>query len=115
LVKGIREAHKGNAYFSPSIAKVFRDRARGAFEGGHQGKSRNALTARQAEVLQLIAEGLANKQIAAELGISIKTVEKHRDQLMKKLGIHDIAGLTRHAVAKGIVGVTRENTVLKQE
>ena len=61
------------------------------------------LTTREAEVLQLIAEGHANKQIAAELCISIKTVEKHRQQVMNKLGIHDVAGLTRHAIAKGII------------
>jgi DNA-binding NarL/FixJ family response regulator len=51
----------------------------------------------------LIAEGRANKQIAAELCISIKTVEKHRQQVMNKLGIHDVAGLTRHAISKGII------------
>jgi DNA-binding NarL/FixJ family response regulator len=54
-------------------------------------------------VLQLIAEGQANKQIAGELCISIKTVEKHRQQLMNKLNIHDIAGLTRYAIAKGVI------------
>jgi DNA-binding NarL/FixJ family response regulator len=61
------------------------------------------LTTREAEVLQLIAEGQANKQIAAELSISIKTVEKHRQQVMNKLNIHDVAGLTRHAIARGII------------
>ena len=64
------------------------------------------LTTREAEVLQLIAEGQANKQIAAELNISIKTVEKHRQQVMNKLNIHDVAGLTRHAIAKGIIETT---------
>jgi DNA-binding NarL/FixJ family response regulator len=54
-------------------------------------------------VLQLIAEGFPNKQIASELGISIKTVEKHRQQVMNKLNIHDVAGLTRYAIAKGVV------------
>jgi hypothetical protein len=54
-------------------------------------------------VLQLIAEGKTNKQIASELGISIKTVEKHRQHLMQKLSIHDIAGLTRYAVAAGVI------------
>ena len=67
------------------------------------GRRTNELTPREAEVLQLIAEGLANKQIAAELSISIKTVEKHRQQVMNKLGIHEVAGLTRHAIAKGII------------
>jgi DNA-binding NarL/FixJ family response regulator len=104
LLKAIREAHKGNAYFSPSIAKRLRDQCREAFVSGAPTRRRSdQLTAREAEVLQLIAEGRANKQIASELCISIKTVEKHRQQVMNKLGIHDVAGLTRHAISKGII------------
>ena len=104
LLRAIREAQRGNAYFSPSIAKRLRDQCRGAFAYGQSGRKRaDYLTAREAEVLQLIAEGRANKQIAAELCISIKTVEKHRQQVMNKLNIHDVAGLTRHAIAKGII------------
>jgi DNA-binding CsgD family transcriptional regulator len=61
------------------------------------------LTSREAEVLQLIAEGYANKQIAAELAISIKTVEKHRQRMMAKLDLHDTAGVTRFAVSMGVV------------
>ena len=61
------------------------------------------MTPREREVLQLIAEGNANKQTAAELGISIKTVEKHRQSLMNKLDIHDTAGLTRYAIVVGII------------
>ena len=107
LLKAIREAHKGNAFFSPSIAKRLRDQCREAFVSGQPARKRAAgLTTREAEVLQLIAEGRANKQIAAELCISIKTVEKHRQQVMNKLGIHDVAGLTRHAIAKGIIEAT---------
>src|SRR5246127_5203697 len=104
LIKAIREAYRGNAYFSPSIAKRLRDHYREAFISGQAAKPRtHSLTSREAEVLQLIAEGKPNKQIAAELCISIKTVEKHRQQLMNKLNIHDTAGLTRHAVSKGII------------
>jgi len=104
LLKAIREAYRGNAYFSPAIAKRLRDHCREALAGGQALKRRSDyLTAREAEVLQLIAEGRANKQIASELCISIKTVEKHRQQVMNKLGIHDVAGLTRHAIAKGII------------
>src|SRR5436309_213905 len=107
LLKAIREAHKGNAFFSPSIAKRLRDHCREAFVSGQPVRRRtDYLTTREAEVLQLIAEGRANKQIAAELCISIKTVEKHRQQVMNKLGIHDAAGLTRHAIAKGIIEST---------
>lgn len=104
LLKAIREAQKGNTFFSPSISKRLRDRCRESFvRGGPAKKRTNRLTSREAEVLQLIAEGHANKQIASELTISIKTVEKHRQQVMNKLNIHDIAGLTRHAIAKGVV------------
>ena len=60
-------------------------------------------TSREFEVLQLVAEGKVNKQIAAVLCISAKTVEKHRQQLMNKLDIHDVAGLTRYAISHGII------------
>jgi len=104
LLKAIREVYRGNAFFSPAIAKRLRDQCRQAFSSSPTVRRRSDyLTTREAEVLQLIAEGRANKQIAAELCISIKTVEKHRQQVMNKLGIHDVAGLTRHAIAKGII------------
>jgi len=103
LLLAIREVHKGNAFFSPAIAKRLRDRCRQAFVDGQPLKRNIELTSRESEVLQLIAEGLANKQIAWELGISIKTVEKHRQQVMNKLHIHDVAGLTRYAISKGVV------------
>src|SRR5215510_9443740 len=104
LIKAIREARKGNAFFSPSISKRLLDQYREAFLKGVPVKKRTELlTSRESEVLQLIAEGKPNKQIAAELCISIKTVEKHRQQLMNKLNIHEVAGLTRYAISKGII------------
>jgi DNA-binding NarL/FixJ family response regulator len=103
LLKAIREVHRGNAFFSPPIAKRLRDQSREVFTSGQKPKKAGGLTSRETEVLQLIAEGFSNKQIAAELGISIKTVEKHRQQVMNKLNIHDVAGLTRHAMAKGMI------------
>jgi DNA-binding NarL/FixJ family response regulator len=104
LIKAIREARKGNAFFSPSISKRLLERYRQSFlNGAPARKPRNLLTTREAEVLQLIAEGHSNKQIAGELDISVKTVEKHRQQVMNKLNIHDAVGLTRYAVSKGIV------------
>lgn len=103
LIKAIHEVQRGNAYFSPSIAKRLRDQCRDAFNGGRTVRKAGELTSREAEVLQLIAEGFSNKQIAGELNISIKTVEKHRQQVMNKLNIHDVAGLTRYAIAKGMV------------
>jgi DNA-binding NarL/FixJ family response regulator len=104
LVKAIREVKKGNAYFSPVIAKRLREKSCApAPSPDQQQPAEVELTPREAEVLQLIAEGFANKQIAAELNLSVKTVEKHRQQVMQKLKIHDIAGLVRHAAAKGII------------
>jgi DNA-binding NarL/FixJ family response regulator len=103
LLKAIRQVKDGKTYFSPSIAKRLRDQ-RGAFlANGHHAAKAGELTSRESEVLQLIAEGFANKQVAAELSISIKTVEKHRQQVMNKLNIHDVAGLTRYAISKGWV------------
>jgi DNA-binding NarL/FixJ family response regulator len=104
LVKAIREVRKGNAYFSPPIAQRLRETTyHSASEMKPAHPSNVELTLREAEVLQLIAEGFANKQIAAELGLSVKTVEKHRQQVMNKLDIHDTASLVRHAAAKGII------------
>lgn len=104
VVQAIREVLNGNAYFSPAIAKRLREQTCQEKGDGQQQKLPDVeLTQREAEVLQLIAEGYANKQIAAELNLSVKTVEKHRQQVMQKLGIHNIAGLVRHAAAKGII------------
>ena len=103
LLKAIREVQRGNAFFSPAIAKRLRDQCREVFTSGRPARKASELTSREAEVLQLIAEGFSNKQIAAELSISIKTVEKHRQQVMNKLNIHDVAGLTRYAISKGMV------------
>lgn len=105
LSLAIRTAHAGKTYVSPSIS--LRSRRRTAEpprkRGGALANVPMRLTTREAEVLQLIAEGKANKQTAAELGISIKTVEKHRQSLMTKLDIHDVAGLTRYAIAIGSI------------
>jgi DNA-binding NarL/FixJ family response regulator len=104
LIKAIREAKTGNAFFSPAISKRLLENYREAFLKGVPVRKRvDLLTPREAEVLQLIAEGKPNKQIAGELCVSVKTVEKHRQQVMNKLNLHDVAGLTRYAVSKGII------------
>jgi len=104
VCRAIRNVLKGETYFSPSISKRMA-RLDAASPSGKTktGKNEDRLTPREREVLQLIAEGKANKQTASDLGISIKTVEKHREHLMDKLDIHDTAGLTRYAIAQGIV------------
>lgn len=111
--KAVREAHKGNQFFSPSIAKRLeaRDRQQPKL-GGWLDWNGIRLSSREVEVLQLVAEGKANKQTAAALGISIKTVEKHRQRLMEKLNIHDTAGLTRYAITTGIIESTVQLTVV---
>lgn len=104
LLKAIREARRGNAFFSPAISRRMLEQYRNSFTRGTSVKrGTTVLTSRENEVLQLIAEGKPNKQIALELSISIKTVEKHRQQVMNKLNIHEVAGLTRYAIAKGII------------
>ena len=102
LAHAIREVQKGNTFFSPPLAKHLRSQ-KSLDPGGQSQKKGNRLSSREVEVLQLIAEGKPNKQVAVELGVSFKTVDKHRQNLMSKLDIHDIAGLTRYALAKGII------------
>lgn len=113
VCRAIRLVHEGRAYFSSSIASRFIRLHRQSL--GRTGKrlaDPSLLTSREMEVFQLIAEGKANKETAAELGISIKTVEKHRGRLMEKLDIHDTAGLTRHAIASGIIESSVQVTIL---
>jgi DNA-binding NarL/FixJ family response regulator len=112
LSEAIREVQKGNRFFSPSIAMSLRQHTQKTVERKGISKAKVAsLSSREVEVLQLIAEGDANKQIAAELGICVKTVEKHRDHLMQKLGIHDTASLTRYAISAGIVESSVQSTI----
>jgi DNA-binding NarL/FixJ family response regulator len=107
LIKAVREIALGNAYFSPSILKRLLELYRESnVKGRLQRRRSEFLTSRENEVLQMVAEGHVNKQIAAVLSLSIKTVEKHRQQLMDKLNIHDVAGLTRYAIAHGVVEST---------
>ena len=104
LATAIREVDKGNTFYSPSISKRLDARDQKSLDrDGNSKKSSNCLSSREVEVLQLIAEGQANKQVAAELGLSFKTVDKYRQSLMGKLNIHDVAGLTRYAIAEGII------------
>jgi DNA-binding NarL/FixJ family response regulator len=104
LPKAIREVHKGNTFFSNSISKRLQGRKLASpGRGGQLKKKTNRLSSREIEVLQLIAEGKPNKQVASELGVSFKTVDKHRQHLMAKLNIHDVAGLTRYAISAGII------------
>ena len=113
VCRAIREVHQGRIFYSTSVSDRFtRINPQTRNRSGKTARKPSRLTSREMEVLQLIAEGKANKETAAELGISIKTVEKHRGQLMKKLDIHDTAGLTRHAIAAGIIESSVQVTML---
>ena len=113
VCRAIREVHQGKTFFSPSISKR-QARLHPTTPDRKGGLSKKAaqLTSREMEVLQLIAEGKANKETAAELNIGIKTVEKHREHLMEKLDIHDTAGLTRYAISAGIIESSVQLTIL---
>ncbi len=102
ILRAIRGVCKGHAFFSPPIARRLLKQWRNRPLGSNSATA-PALTSRQTEVLQLIAEGYSTKQIAGLLFLSIKTVEKHRQTLMSKLDIHEIATLTRYAVSSGVV------------
>jgi DNA-binding NarL/FixJ family response regulator len=113
LTKAIKEVAKGRTFFSPSIAKrMGANLASPRDRDGMLKANASRLTSREAEVLQLVAEGAANKQVAVALGISIKTVEKHRQHLMDKLNIHDTAGLTRYAIAAGVIESSVQLTII---
>jgi len=113
VCRAIREIHKGKTFFSPSISRR-QDRIHplSSDRAGLLKKKMSELTSREMEVLQLIAEGKANKETASELGIGIKTVEKHREHLMEKLDIHDTAGLTRYAISAGIIESSVQLTIV---
>ena len=113
VCRAIREVQKGNTFFSPSISKR-QDRLNppASARTGVLKKKAAPLTSREMEVLQLIAEGKANKETASELGIGMKTVEKHRENLMRKLDIHDTAGLTRYAIGAGIIESSVQVTIV---
>ena len=111
LSRAIREVQNGNTFFSPSLSKRLHNQKLPAAGGEALRKKVARLSSREIEVLQLIAEGKANKQTAAELGISVKTVEKHRQNLMAKLNIHEISGLTRYAIAAGIIESSVQLTI----
>jgi len=113
LAKAIHEVMSGKAFYSPQVSKRLRDHYhRPERDGALVVKKATGLTSRELEVIQLVAEGQANKQVAAGLNISIKTVEKHRQHLMDKLNIHDTAGLTRYAIAQGIIESSVQVTIV---
>jgi DNA-binding NarL/FixJ family response regulator len=105
LITAIRLAYKGESFLSPTIStKVINRFIRQAVDVESESDGVNKpLTSREREVVQMIAEGLANKEIAAKLGISIKTVKNHRSNLMDKLDLHNTAEITQFAIKNNLI------------
>jgi DNA-binding NarL/FixJ family response regulator len=99
LEKAISLVADGRSYFSPRVVEAMRE----IMLSGGQDDSLESLTPREREIVQLIAESYSNKEIAAKLGMSVRTADTHRTNIMKKLDLHDVAALTRWAIANQIV------------
>jgi DNA-binding NarL/FixJ family response regulator len=104
LFDAIRQVHQGHPFFSPSISgRLVSYWEENILNAPPQQPETNRLTSRQSEILQLVAEGYSTKEIAVLLSISARTVESHRQTVMDRLNIHEIASLTRYAVCNGMV------------
>ena len=97
LVHGIREVSRGRIFLSPEVSRIVVD---GYLSGTTLS---DPLAPREREVLQLVAEGKTSKEIAAQLGLSVKTAESYRTHIMEKLDIHETAGLVRYAIRRGLI------------
>jgi DNA-binding NarL/FixJ family response regulator len=103
LIRAIETVERGETFFSPDVARV----ALNQFVHGGESRNRHVpeLTPREHQVLTEIAKGYTNKEIGMRLGVGVRTVETHRERIMRKLNIHGVASLTRYAIAKGLVMV----------
>lgn len=104
VCQAIRDVHNGKRFFNSALSlrhNKLNSQPSENLKAPSPGTDR--LTSREIEVLQLVAEGKANKETASELAISVKTVQKHRENVMGKLNLHDTASLTRYAITTGIV------------
>jgi DNA-binding NarL/FixJ family response regulator len=98
LVRAIREVLQNGVYLSPGISRTLVE----AYLSG-TAMPADPLTPRERQVLQLVAEGKTTKEVAMVLGLSVKTAETHRTKIMRKLEIHETAGLVRYAIRRGLV------------
>ncbi|HEY9509067.1 MAG TPA: response regulator transcription factor [Verrucomicrobiae bacterium] len=103
LLKAIEAINQGEAFFSPEVARAALNQyVKGS---GTVSSQVTQLTNREREVLVHIADGLSNKEIASQLGVGVRTVETHRERIMRKLNIHSVAGLTKFAISQGLVSL----------
>jgi two-component system, NarL family, response regulator NreC len=102
LVSAIERIHRGETFFMPDVAQAFFDDY--VLNGGRVEETRE-LSEREKQVLKLIVSGLANKEMADRLSLSVRTVEKHRQKIMQKLGIHKATELVKFAITRGLVSL----------
>jgi len=105
LLRAIESVYAGEPFFSPEVAKAALNQL--VTSGGKKDPFAQ-LTSREREVLVLIAEGQSNKEIAIKLGIGVRTIETHRERIMRRLDIHSVAGLTKFAIANGMISIEGE-------
>jgi two-component system nitrate/nitrite response regulator NarL len=106
LLRAIESVHEGETFFSPEVAQAALNQL-----VNNGGKKDAQLTNREREVLILIAEGQSNKEIANKLGIGVRTIETHRERIMRRLNIHSVAGLTKFAIANGMVSLEERRSL----
>jgi DNA-binding NarL/FixJ family response regulator len=102
LLRAIESVFEGEPFFSPEIAQAALAQM---VDNGGKPHAFDQLTRRERDVLALIAGGQSNKEIASRLGIGVRTIETHRERIMRRLGIHSVAGLTKFAIANGMVSL----------
>lgn len=105
LYDAIREVLRGNYYLTPAIARMYVDSKGHAFSSSKQLPMFKKISKKEREILQLVAEGVKTRDIAQKLNVSVKTVETHRRNIMKKLNIFNVAGLTKFAIKEGIISL----------
>ena len=105
LLRAIESVYQGEPFFSPEIARAALNQL---VNSGGRKEPFAQLTTREREVLVLVAEGQSNKEIASKLGIGVRTIETHRERIMRRLDIHSVAGLTKFAIANGMVSLEGE-------
>lgn len=108
LISAVERVHQGGTYFNGDMAML----AVAQFVKTQAGEGSNDLSCREREVLLQIAEGLSNKEIACLLGVGTRTIETHRERIMRKLNIHSVAGLTRYAIARGYIVISHAKAAI---
>jgi len=102
FINGLNIVASGGTFFGPNVAELIRSVVANP---GNVQRSKDALSEREREVLQMIAEGHSTKEIAQKLGLSVKTVDNHRTNMMRKLDLHNVASITRYAMQNGLIEV----------